>query len=159
MWVSPVSRSHSSETVKLKSCRVSSSTNMLGSFVAPLSHSRAAGSGDLTTQACAPSIGIAHVSTRGSAPGMHHWSAPGPQLGAQDRSSPGAAELQAGAAPRVVAPLEADPWTNPVAHPGTLTGATRSRTAQGRPVTPPVPHEEDHMAVMTDRSAGDTTIR
>src|SRR5688500_16547996 len=76
MWLSPVSRFHSSETVKLKSWRVSSSTNILGSFVAPLSHSRAAGIRDLTAQACASSTGIAHVSTRGFATGMHHWPAP-----------------------------------------------------------------------------------
>src|SRR5215203_1596831 len=41
---------------------------------APLSHSRAARSGDLTAQACASSTGITHVSTRGCPTGMYHRS-------------------------------------------------------------------------------------
>src|SRR5215212_3720328 len=55
---------------------------------------------------------------------------------------------------------EPTPWPNPGSRPRGSTGATRRRTAQARPVTtPPSPNEEDHMAVMTERSAGDTTIR
>src|ERR671915_968287 len=55
---------------------------------------------------------------------------------------------------------EPTPWPNPGSKPPGLDGRDKETNSAGssRDHTT-VPHEEDHMAVMTERSAGDTTIR
>jgi hypothetical protein len=55
---------------------------------------------------------------------------------------------------------EPTPWPNPGSKPPGLDGRDKETNSAGsfRHHTT-VPHEEDHMAVMTERSTGDTTIR